>query len=203
MTLILLGLLLPLGFVFAGVWDGRDVIVIFWIETMFVFFFTVVRLALAAGESAAMRIGRACVTGVFLIFVWFWLGDHLSSDILAPPSRDPISNALRLLRFSLDRSGSYAFAALFLIYGIDIVVRRSRNKAYRDASADEIGKDMWKRILPLYFVPLFGSAPHALGNHFKATTAAVMLAIGLALFRIVFEIVFPWLLSSAGERTPK
>ena len=202
MTLILLGLLVPLGFVFAGVWDGRDVVALFWMESLFVFLFSLIRLALTTGESSAMRVGRASATGVFLVFVWFWLGDHLSADIVAAPARDPISNTLGLLRFFLDRSGTLAIAALFAVYGIEFAARR-RQKAYRDASADEIGKDMWKRILPLYFVPLFGGAPHALGNHFKATTAAVMIAIGLALFRIVFEIVFPWLLSSAGEQAPR
>jgi len=203
--LILFSLLVPLGFIFAGVWDGRDVVVIFWIESMIVFFFSVVRLSLVRSESYGTRFGRVCVNGILLTLVWIWLGDQLSADILQKSSRSAISinNVLALIEFLLNRSGSLAIFVLIAMHAFEVIFRRKRSKEYREASADHVGKDMWKRILPLYFVPLFGSTPGALGNHFKVTTAAVLLAVGLALFRAVFEIVLPWLVTSAPERASK
>ena len=144
-------------------------VVIFWLESMIVFFYTVVRLSLVSSESVAMRIARATANSIFLILVWIWLGTQLSSDILRDPAGSGAGssgNVLRLLQFSLARNGWAAIFALFVIHGGEVIFRRTRNKEYREASANAVGIDMWKRILPLYFVPLFGGAPYALGNHF-------------------------------------
>ena len=187
-----LGYLIPLGFIFTGLWDGRDVVVIFWIESLIIFFYAMVRLALNPnskffGETFLW----AGVCSVILFFIWAGFGEMLSDD-LRIYSRGQYSNwkeMRTLLDYIYERNGSVAVLALFVVHGIEEVKCYSRSKGYRNFPKG-ISIGACKRFVTLLFFAYISGFAAVLFGFGADKSLPMVIAVVLVAVRIAMEFWF-------------
>jgi hypothetical protein len=187
---IVLSHLLPLGFIFAGLWDGRDVIVIFWIESLIIFFYAMVRLALNPDDKFfGDNFFAACLWGAILLFIWLVLGSVLSSA-LGIYSRDQSASfyeARALLNYSYERNGWVAVLALLVVHGIEEMKCYRRTRGYRTIPA-KISVAACKQFLTLFVFTYMGSFVAVM--FFKSRFLPMVVAVILVALRIAMDFWF-------------
>lgn len=187
MKALLLGYLVPLGFVIAGLWDGRDVLVIFWIEFLVISFYAMLRLAMKIDMPFWEDLISTCIWSVILLFVWAGFGSYLLGNLFAevPKAGGGMwDEVLALLNHSFARHGWVAALALIVVHGIDEVKRYSRTDGYRTIPKD-IGMNTVKYFLTMYFFTFVGGFLAMSAG--TGRSASVAVAVSFVAVRLAIE----------------
>jgi hypothetical protein len=186
MKALLLGYLVPLGFVFAGLWDGRDILVIFWIEFLIISFYAMLRMAMMLDMPFWEDLISTCIWCVLLLFIWAGFGSYLLGTLFreVPPAGGGMWDEVRtLLIHSFGRNGWVAALVLIVVHGIDEVKRYRRTDGYRTIPKD-IGMNTVKYFLTMYFFTFVGgflTTPAGTGRSMSIVVAVSFVAVRLAI----------------------
>lgn len=186
MMAIVLSHLLPLGFVFAGLWDGRDLLVIFWIESLIIFFYAMLRLTMKIDWSTWEDFVSTAIWIAILVYAWAGFGSVFRQQlrIAEGPSTFMWGEVLTLLNYSLVRNGWMVVLVLFAAHGFEEARRYRLTKGYRTIPKD-IGWATVKHLFSLFLFMIAGGFLASLAGSSKAMS--IVIAVLLVVIRIIVE----------------
>lgn len=187
MKALALGYLVPLGFVFAGLWDGRDVLVVFWIEFLIISFYAMLRLAMMIDTPFWEDLLSICIWSVILLFIWGGFGSYLLGTLfkeLPGVAGGMWNEVLTILKYSFARNGWVAILTLLVVHGIEEVKRYGRTDGYRTIPKD-IGMNTVKFFLTMYFFTYIGGFVSIFAG--TGRTISVVVATSLVAVRLAIE----------------
>jgi hypothetical protein len=188
MIAIFLGYLVPLCLVVAGIWDAREIVVIFWIECIFIFLFAIFRLFKMIGENIWAELFATLFWCVTLVGLWGLFGSMLYQDLfLTPGPREATEMSQdigNLLGYTLSNYGWVVVILLFAIHGAEEVKRYRWSRGYRNLPFD-LGKDTMTYMLSLFVFTMFVYPASVI---FGPDSAAVIIVLVIARMFIAYRL---------------
>ena len=184
---------LLLGMVVGGFLDGRNVVALYWMESIWLGAICVLRMAKAEQKGLAESIARALVGGVVVTVAWLWLGSGLASSIQLLERRSATATVtetdrvVELMRFSIEGGGWLGLAGLAVCRAVDTGTRYRREKSFRDATPDQVMIELIKHLGAIYLLCMFTLWVLLPILAIHGSYARVGLAAGLVLARLGIE----------------
>jgi hypothetical protein len=188
MIAIFLGYLVPLCLVVAGLWDGREIVVIFWMECIIIFFYSIYRLFKMIGENIWAELFATLFWCVTLVCLWGLFGSMLYQDLFLPQGPREATRMSEdigsLLEYTLANYGWVVVIVLFVIHGAEEVKRYKWSDGYRDLPLD-LGKDTITYLLSLFVFTMFVYPAAVI---FGPDSAAVIIVLVIARMFIAYRL---------------
>lgn len=192
-ALLLLANLLPVAGVFWFGWDVGSIVVLYWVENLIVGVWSILKMLVAGGRKALLRImffcvhygGFCAIHGLFVLK----LTQFTDVDALAATSSDwpgplaVIGTFIQLVEQILAAAPEqllWAGLALFISHGASFLLLFIGQQEYREVSARELMIAPYKRIALLHIAVIAGGfLVKALGSPLGLLLALVALKTGM------------------------
>lgn len=156
-----------------------DIILIFWVETASIAFYTIIKLLFCKDIIPAKLLG---ITFFPIHMGGFMLG-HLFFILAINSFLSGDSKLQTDLVFSMLSNSAYAIASLFISHGISLVINYFGKGEYKKATVEMLIKQPYIRVIPMHLFLLFG---FGIALFFQD---AIFITLLFILIKIVFDVI--------------
>jgi Family of unknown function (DUF6498) len=156
--------LLPLPLVVLGLWDGRDIIAIYWAEAVILLLFTVPQVLWLQVQPVAWTLVAGALAALFLAWVAEWVPQPFLAR--AWPAVIP----------------------LVLVHGFDAFRAWPKRLADRQAGSDDLIVVLARRVAALVFLEIAGGVLLALFRANNPLAVSILLTLAFVAVRLYVEV---------------